>query len=306
MSASSGNGNDEAARVLVVDDDPAVLRLLGVLLENDGLRATLVESGEDALLELDTDLFELLIFDKNLPGLDGMQLARIVHLLSPDVPILLITGFASAESAREAAALGISDYISKPIDADEFRRVVRENLRRSSPVFSSAQERFGSTFPPGTLPVVLARLSSHGGEESSHDEKVDLDLLSGHRVLVIEADAQIRKELVAILGVPECRVDAFASVADAAEHIEVEGYDLLIGALEIITETGALGARSPRAPLGNIAIMERDDLEQIVDAIRVGARGLISPPFVASGVFREISRVLRGVADERLARSSNG
>jgi DNA-binding NtrC family response regulator len=306
MSSSSESDSDGPARVLVVDDDPTVLKLIGVLLDKEGLDSTLVESGEEALLRLDTNLFELLIFDKNLPGLDGMQLARIVHLLAPDVPILLVTGYASAESARDAAALGVSDYIRKPVDADDFRRVVSENLRRSSPVFSTAQLRFGSTFPPGTLPVVLARLSSHKSDDDTIAESVDLDLLSGHRVLVIEGDAELRRELVAILGVPECRVDAFESLAAAADHIEIEGFDLLISEPEVLPEGAKLGAQGPRAPMGSIAIMERDDLDEIVVAIRAGARGLIAPPFAASGVFREISRVMRGLADERLARSSNG
>ena len=306
MSSSSEGSSDGAARVLVVDADPTVLTLLGVLLEKEGLHSTLVETGEDALLELDTNLFDLLIFDKNLPGLDGMQLARIVHLLSPDVPILLVTGYASTESAREAAALGVSDYIRKPIDADEFRRVVNENMRCSSPVFSNAQQRFGSTFPPGTLPVVLARLSTQGDDDETVAERVDLDLLTGHRVLVIEQQAELRRELVSILGVPECRVDSFETVEAAANHIEVEGYDLLIGAPAVIAEGARMGAQSPRAPLCNIAILENDDLDEVIGAIHAGARGVITPPLAASSVFREISRVLKGVADERLARTSNG
>jgi DNA-binding NtrC family response regulator len=306
MSSSSKSESGGAARVLVVDDDPTVLKLIGVLLDREGLDSTLVESGEEALLQLDTNLFELLIIDKNLPGLDGMQLARIVHLLSPDVPILLVTGYASTESAREAAALGITDYIPKPIDADEFCRVVSENLRSSSPVFSSAQLRFGTTFPPGTLPVVLARLSSHDEVGGQGEEKVDLALLSGHRVLVIEGDAKLRQELVAILGIPECRVDAFESVEAAAEHAELHGFDLLVATPDGLSRSAQLSAASPRATRGCIAIAERDDLDEIVEAIRAGARGLIAPPFAASRVFREISRVLRGLDDERLARSSNG
>jgi DNA-binding NtrC family response regulator len=304
LNSSSKTGAGDAPRILVVDDDPAILKLLGAVLEQDGVLCTIAESSEAALLCLDAELYRMLIVDKNLPGLDGIQLARIVHMLSPDLPILLITGYASSESAREAAAIGVKGYIRKPIDVDEFRRSVQENLRRSSLSFTRAQWRFGSTFPPGTLPVVLARLSSRTMADDEDGDAIDLDLLRGHSVLVVEQDEEDRAALSAILDVPECRVDAFGSLADAADHVERSGYDLLVGTPEVLAASGDLAERSPRPVLGNIAIMERDDLDSIVEAIEFGARGLIAPPFAASKVFHEISRVMRGVADERLARSN--
>jgi len=302
--SSSGDGSSERDRILVVDDDPAILKLLGVALEQSGYHCTTADSSEAALLSLDADLYQMLIVDKNLPGLDGLQLVRIVHMLSPDLPILLITGFPSQESARDAAAIGITNYICKPVDLTDFRRTVSEALKSSCLTYSSAQQRFGSTFPPGTLPVVLARLSTSQAADVIGDRPVDLDLLHGHSVLVIEPDEVLRRELVAILDVPECRVDAFADAGQAADHIRREGYDLLIGAPDVLEASGELAEQSPRPPLGCIARMERDDLEQIIGAMQIGARGLIAPPFSASGVFRELSRVMCGLDDERLARAS--
>jgi len=306
MGTTSTSDAGDAPRILLVDDDPTILKLLGVVLEREGLRCTTAESAEAALLSLDADLYRMLIVDKNLPGLDGMQLARIVHMLSPDLPILLITGYASPESAREAGAIGVAGYIRKPVDSDDFRRMVHDTLGRGAPAFSRAQLRFGSTFPPGTLPVVLARLSSRIGSRDDQDDAVDLDLLRDRALLLIEAGDDPRRQLVEILEVPECRVAAFARADEALEHIEREGFDLLIGAPEVLAGRAELFARSPRPPLGNIAIMPRDGLDEIIAAIGAGARGLIAPPFSASGVFSEISRVMRGLNDERLARISAG
>lgn len=306
MSTSSKGAADDAARILVVDDDPAILKLLGAVLEREGYHCTTAESSEAALLCLDADLYRMLIVDKNLPGLDGMQLARIVHMLSPDLPILLITGYASRESVREAAAIGVADYIRKPIDSDDFRRVVGDNLRCSSPSFSQAQQRFGSTFPPGTLPVVIARLSSTSRGAARDGDVAGLELLRGSSLLLIEPRDELRRQLSEILDVPECRVDAFETVSGALSHVEQHGFDLLLGAPDVLAALGELAAQSPRDPLASVAIMGRDDLDEAIEAIHLGARGLIAPPFVASRVFGELVLVMKGLADERLARTYAG
>jgi DNA-binding NtrC family response regulator len=295
--------DDDRLRVLLVDDDPGIRKLIGILLEKQGLHCTRAENSEEALLCLENSLFNLLIIDKNLPGLDGMQLARIVHLLSPEIPILLITGYASEESAREAAALGIVDYIRKPIDIDRFRQVVSDNLRRTMPVASRAQKRFQSTFPPGTLPAVVARLSAPPRVEIREDETPASELIRGVSILIIERDDGVRRKLVELLGLTECRVAGFKTTVHARAHVQQHGYDVLIGKPEVLIAGKGLVEQSPRPPLGSIAIMERDDLDQVIAAIRLEARGVIAPPFLTSHVFRELARVMKGLADERTARA---
>ena len=90
----------ESAQILLVDDDPDLRNMIGILLDQMGLQCTAAESAEEAMLCLENQGYELVIVDKNLPGLSGLQLARIIHLLSPKTPILLITGYASEETAR--------------------------------------------------------------------------------------------------------------------------------------------------------------------------------------------------------------
>jgi DNA-binding NtrC family response regulator len=295
--------DDDRQRVLLVDDDQGIRKLIGILLEKQGLHCTRAENSEEALLCLESSLFNLLIIDKNLPGLDGMQLARIVHLLSPEVPILLITGYASEESAREAAALGIVDYIRKPIDVDRFRQVVSDNLRRVSPAPSRAQRRFQSTFPPGTLPAVVARLSAPPKVEIRDDETPASELIRGVSILTVERDDGVRRKLVELLGLTECRVVGFKTTIHARAHVQQHGYDVLIGRPEVLIASRGLVEQAPRSPLSSIAIMERDDLDQVIAAIRLEARWVIAPPFLTSHVFRELARVMKGLADERTARA---
>lgn len=119
-------------KVMVVDDDRDVLDLLCLVVEALGVSCEPAMSGEDALAMLDGGQFDLLILDKNLPGISGMETAKAARDLHPDLPIAMVTGYASEESTSEAASIGIDDYIKKPIDVDNFRRRVRELLPRDS------------------------------------------------------------------------------------------------------------------------------------------------------------------------------
>jgi DNA-binding NtrC family response regulator len=298
--------DDDSARVLLVDDDLGLRKMIGILLEKEGLRCTRAENSEEALLCLENQGFELVIVDKNLPGLSGLQLARIIHLLSPQTPIVIITGFASEETAREAAALGVVEYIRKPIDIEKFRHVVRDTLRRSTPVPGRSAKRFQSTFPPGTLPAIVARLSEPPRVEMQDDDTPSVELFRGISVLLVERDDGARRRLAEILGLTGSQVASFKSLHQARVHVERHGFDLLIAGREVLVAAGGLFDATPRTPLGSIAIMRHGGLDEVIDAIELKARGVISPPFVATNVMLELGRVMKGLADERTARAVAG
>jgi len=294
--------DDDKQRVLLVDDDPAIRKLLGIVLEKEGLHCTRAESSEDALRCLKDSLFHLLIIDKNLPRIDGLQLARIVHLMSPDLPILMITGYASGESVREAAALGIREYIRKPIDIDVVRQMVSSHMPEGDPPASRAQKRFQSTFPPGTLPSVFFRMSEPHQVLIRGDETPKSGLVRGVSILIVERDDDVRHKLVELLGKTECQVAGFETTVDARAHVQQQGYDVLIGRPDVLIAVKELADQCPRPPLGSIAIMEQNEVDNLIEGIRLGARGVIIPPFPASDVFLELARVMKGLADERTAR----
>ncbi|HUU21142.1 MAG TPA: response regulator [Phycisphaerae bacterium] len=108
-------------RVILVDDDRDVLELLSLVVARLGVSCETAATGEEAVELMRKRPADLLILDKNLPGIDGLEAARRARELQPGIPIALVTGYESDESRRAAAAIGIDDYIRKPIDLTDFR-----------------------------------------------------------------------------------------------------------------------------------------------------------------------------------------
>jgi DNA-binding NtrC family response regulator len=122
--ATAADSNDPEAprppRVLIVDDDQDVLDILEVDLQAAGAEVVLASSGEDALQKVsalgsDTPL-DVLLIDGKMPGIDGLETIRRVRALRGAVPAMLMTGFSSAQSAINAADLGVVGYVVKPFD----------------------------------------------------------------------------------------------------------------------------------------------------------------------------------------------
>ena len=122
-----GDGRTLASTVLVVDDEPVVLDICARLLEREpDLAVTLAQSAEEALPLLAEQRFDVLVTDKNLPGMGGVELIAEACRLQPALQALMITAYASSESVVAAFAAGASDYILKPFDD---LRVLRAKVR---------------------------------------------------------------------------------------------------------------------------------------------------------------------------------
>ena len=107
--------------ILVVDDEPAILLFFRGLLGSD-YDLEEASTAELALERLTARRFDLLLTDKNLPGMNGLALALAAHRLDPNLRTVVITGFASVASAQEAITLGVVDYLVKPFtDLTELR-----------------------------------------------------------------------------------------------------------------------------------------------------------------------------------------
>jgi DNA-binding response OmpR family regulator len=113
---------DRKRRVILVDDDRDVRELLRLVLGRLDVDCETVSSGEEALELMRQGGAVLLILDKNLPGIDGLEAARRARALQPGIPIAMVTGYDSDEARRAASEIGIDDYIRKPIDVADFRR----------------------------------------------------------------------------------------------------------------------------------------------------------------------------------------
>jgi DNA-binding NtrC family response regulator len=101
-------------RVLVVDDEEVIRRILGEFFAGQSILADVVSSSEEALDKLEQVEYAAVVTDKNLPGIDGIELLERIKQRWPRVEVLIITGYASVESALSAIELGAFDYIPKP------------------------------------------------------------------------------------------------------------------------------------------------------------------------------------------------
>ncbi|MBD3292515.1 MAG: response regulator [Armatimonadia bacterium] len=115
-------------RVLVVDDEPYIREVCGRALQRAGYHVALAEDGAGAHEELGAAAFDAAILDINLPDTDGLQLLREVKEHNPDAVVVLITGFATLETAMEAVRLGAYEYVRKPFGAVDLVHIVERGL----------------------------------------------------------------------------------------------------------------------------------------------------------------------------------
>ena len=118
-------------RILIVEDDEVFLRPLQRTLEVAGYEVLAVPSGEDAIDLLKHDDVELVLTDKRLPGIDGVELVRRVKAEHPDLAVVAMTAYGTIGSAVEAMRVGAEDYLVKPFDAAEALMVVRRSIELS-------------------------------------------------------------------------------------------------------------------------------------------------------------------------------
>ncbi len=122
------------ANILVCDDERSICEMLDIALRRDGHRVETVQSGQAAKSKIDGNLFDLIITDIKMPKVDGIEVLRHAHRVSPDSPVILITAVDDYEAAVEAVkAGGASDYIRKsPGLVDEIKLAINRVLEKLS------------------------------------------------------------------------------------------------------------------------------------------------------------------------------
>jgi len=137
------------ANVLIVDDEQSYRQLLSLVFESDGHTIRTAMNGRAALELLQTEPADIIISDVKMPDMDGIELLRSVRETQPDLGVVLMTAFASVETAREAFKLGADDFIQKPFDVEELKLIVRKTLEKQALIdenraFKRAQRERGS------------------------------------------------------------------------------------------------------------------------------------------------------------------
>ncbi len=117
-------------KLLIVDDEAVALRNLERVMTKAGYDVTAAQSGEEALALLEKQAFDILLTDLRMEKVDGMRLLKVCRARHPDCEVIMITGYASAQSAVEAMKQGAFYYITKPFRLDEVRKVVAEAMEK--------------------------------------------------------------------------------------------------------------------------------------------------------------------------------
>jgi len=117
-----------AARILVVDDEQSLRELLAIVLRREGYEVLLADNGRAAVELIEREPVDVLISDINMPDMSGVEVLRAAKKVDQDILGIMITAFASTETAIEAMRLGACDYLSKPFDIDLLKMKVREKV----------------------------------------------------------------------------------------------------------------------------------------------------------------------------------
>jgi DNA-binding NtrC family response regulator len=135
--------SEDSPHILLIDDEAIALANLTHVFEKEGYQVTACKDGESGLAEMQKQEFDLVLTDLRMPGIDGMDVLRHIRETTPEVPVIMITGHASLDSAVDAMKAGAYHYISKPFRLDEAREVVRGalNLRKIKRENSELKQR---------------------------------------------------------------------------------------------------------------------------------------------------------------------
>ena len=124
-------GMNKNYSVLVVDDEPGMREFLEIMLTKEGYEVSIASNGEEAIEKIGKESFDLAIVDIQMPGINGIEVLRNTREKNYNTTIIMITAFASHESAIEAMKLGAYDYITKPFKIDEIKLVIKKSLDKN-------------------------------------------------------------------------------------------------------------------------------------------------------------------------------
>jgi heterodisulfide reductase subunit A len=161
-------------RILIVDDELVVRDSLKEWLDDEGFQADTAESGKEAIEKIAKEVYQLLLLDIKMPGMDGVEVLRRSKEMRPELPVVMMTAYATVETAVEAMKIGALDYLMKPFDPDtlvplivqlyqKIERTGERILDVGAVIFASGFESYNpatgkNTYRYGELPNVVTSI----------------------------------------------------------------------------------------------------------------------------------------------------
>ncbi len=155
-------------RVLCVDDEPGLLRLVARLLERMNLDVSTAPTPADALALFDAEQFDLVVTDIRMPGMDGHAFLAEIRARDPQVPVIVATGHASLDNAIRALRDGASGMLIKPFTAEEFETEIRNALQRARIRHDALQYRLLTPILDGVALALTAAIEARDLETGDH------------------------------------------------------------------------------------------------------------------------------------------
>ncbi len=116
------------AKILVVDDEPSQRKMLNANLSLEGYQVFEADDGATAIQRVSEEFFDLILMDNRMSSMDGIEALKGIKNISPGIPVIIITAYASVETAVEALQAGAHDYLTKPLDIEELKIKVQQSL----------------------------------------------------------------------------------------------------------------------------------------------------------------------------------
>lgn len=152
------------ARILCVDDEEVILGSFRKILVLDGYSVDTVESGQEALGLIQKHHYDFLFTDLKMPLMDGVEVCKSVKHLRPDIDVVIITGYASVETAVETMKYGALDYVQKPFTEDELIAFVKKSLiKRQDKIQKQLKPKVHITHMPASDDFTKGEFSIPGG-----------------------------------------------------------------------------------------------------------------------------------------------
>jgi diguanylate cyclase (GGDEF)-like protein len=141
---ASSEGRPPKTKVLVVDDEATLRQLLTEVLTEDGYEVASCSAGSEALERLGShgESFDIVVTDLKLPGANGLEVLREARARDPDCVVIIMTGYATVESAVECMKAGAMDYVTKPLKLDELRLMVKRAAERLFLLAEAQKKRY--------------------------------------------------------------------------------------------------------------------------------------------------------------------
>jgi DNA-binding NtrC family response regulator len=120
----------EKARIMVIDDEESMCKFMQIMLKKEGYGVSSAQSGKEALEELQNSHYDLVIADLMMPEMNGLELLSKVKSIDPELNFIVMTAYASVDTAIEALKKGAFDYIAKPFKVDELKITIKKSLEQ--------------------------------------------------------------------------------------------------------------------------------------------------------------------------------